>query len=256
MSYVDSLSRIVKHIEKHHPELLGGLRTNETNFIKDGLGFQAVSSYRKDYKCELAALCDKYGSDKGEIRSSRHPYPWASHSYSDYYRRIWGHCRAAVKRVFECGLGTNNPNLPSSMGASGKPGASLRVWRDYFPNAQIYGADIDREILFAEDRITTFYIDQLNPSPIKKCWAEINESNFDVMIDDGLHKFEAASCLFLNSAQMLSQSGVYVIEDVALQDMHRYVDFFADKEFLVDYISMHRPNISTRDNNLVVIRKT
>ena len=49
----------------------------------------------------------------------------------------------------------------------GKPGASLRVWRDYFPNAIIYGADIDKDILFAEERIKTFYIDQLDPVAIK-----------------------------------------------------------------------------------------
>ena len=35
-----------------------------------------------------------------------------------------------------------------NMTASGKPGASLRVWRDYFNNAQVIGADIDKRILF------------------------------------------------------------------------------------------------------------
>jgi len=255
VSYKNSLSVILKHIERHHPELVGELDANEADFLKNGLSFRAVASYRKDYKCELATLCDKYGSDKGEIRSSGHPYPWPSHSYSDYYRRIWGHCRMAVKRVFECGLGTNNPHLASSMGASGKPGASLRVWRDYFPNAQIYGADIDRDILFSEDRIKTFYIDQLNPSAIRKCWTEVGESSFDFIIDDGLHRFEAGSCLFSNSVEMLSENGIYVIEDVTSEDVGRYVQFFNNGNFLVDYISMYRPNISLGDNNLVVIRK-
>ena len=39
--------------------------------------------------------------------------------------------------MFECGLGTNNPNLKSNMTENGIPGASLRVWRDYFFNAKI-----------------------------------------------------------------------------------------------------------------------
>ena len=34
------------------------------------------------------------------------------------------------------------------MGIKGKPGASLRVWKDYFPNANIIGVDIDENILF------------------------------------------------------------------------------------------------------------
>ena len=33
------------------------------------------------------------------------------------------------------------------MTLNGKPGASLKVWKDYFVNAQIFGADIDRNIL-------------------------------------------------------------------------------------------------------------
>jgi hypothetical protein len=76
--------------------------------------------------------------------------------------------RQHIKKFFECGLGTNNPNLLSSMGSMGKPGASLRVWRDYFLNAIIYGADIDKDILFAEEKIKTFYIDQLDSVAIKE----------------------------------------------------------------------------------------
>ncbi len=112
-------------------------------------------------------LCDQYGSDKGSLTDANQSYSWSAHSYADYYTQIFSHCRNSVNKVFECGLGTNNPNLLSSMGINGKPGASLRVWRDYFPNAQIYGADIDTEILFSEERIQTYYIDQLNPVSIQ-----------------------------------------------------------------------------------------
>ena len=31
------------------------------------------------------------------------------------------------------------------MSEDGKPGASLRVWKEYFSNAEIYGADIDKK---------------------------------------------------------------------------------------------------------------
>ena len=33
------------------------------------------------------------------------------------------------------------------MSINGKPGASLRAWRDYFVNSVVYGADIDKNIL-------------------------------------------------------------------------------------------------------------
>ena len=82
------------------------------------------------------------------------------------------------------------------MTASGKPGASLRVWRDYFNNAQVIGADIDKRILFQEDRINTYEVNQLNPTSIKNMWSNIKYDNFDIIIDDGLHTLKAGLTFF------------------------------------------------------------
>lgn len=219
------------------------------------LDYRMVSYYAKNPTCEISRLCDLYGSDKGELRKDGHPYPWPSHTYADFYARLFSHCRNGVKLVFECGLGTNNPELPSSMGASGKPGASLRVWRDYFPNARIYGADIDRDILFEEDRIQTFYIDQLDPVAIKDYWGKVGTKDFDFMIDDGLHTFQAGTTLFLHSIDKLAENGVYIIEDVGSADLLLYLDFFRDKNFAVEFICLHRPSSGLVDNSLISIRR-
>ena len=72
------------------------------------------------------------------------------------------------------------------MGISAKPGASLRVWRDYFPGANIFGADIDQDILFSENRVETFYLDQTSKESIDAMWRAIKISDFDLIIDDGL----------------------------------------------------------------------
>ena len=56
------------------------------------------------------------------------------------------------------------------MGLSGRPWACVRGWRDLSPNALVYGADIDRNILFEEDRIKTFYCDQLDENAIRALW--------------------------------------------------------------------------------------
>lgn len=76
------------------------------------------------------------------------------------------------------------------------------------------------------------------------------------MIDDGLHTFEAGSSLFVNSIGKLAPAGVYVIEDVSIPDLTCYRKFFDDKEFLVDYVSLFRPNLVLGNNNLVVIRRS
>jgi hypothetical protein len=141
------------------------------------------------------------------------------------------------------------------MGVNGKPGASLRVWKDYFPNATIYGADIDKDVLFEEPRIKTYYVDQLDPESIGEMWSEVGIKDFDFMIDDGLHTFEAGSTLFSNSISMLSKDGVYVIEDVSGPDLREYDKFFIDLDYRVEFISLHRVGMALGNNSLVVIRK-
>lgn len=222
--------------------------------LESGLSYR-FTVYHKKGRDLVTELCDKYGSDKGSMRDSGHPYPWLPHTYADLYSRLFSHCRLKVRKVFECGLGTNNPSLASSMGVSGKPGASLRVWRDYFPNAMVYGADIDRQILFAEERIKTYYIDQLDPRVIGDFWRQVGEKDFDFMLDDGLHTFEAGTCLFQHSIDRLAPDGIYVIEDVSVSDLLRYERYFRPSAYSVDYVTMYRPNADLADNNLVVVRR-
>ena len=95
-------------------------------------------------------------------------------------------------------------NVPSNMGPNGRPGASLYGWSEFFFNSDIFGADIDTEILFNTDKIKTFYCDQTNPHIIKYMWNEPKlQENFDVIIEDGLHTFNANVCFFENSIHKL-----------------------------------------------------
>lgn len=164
-----------------------------------------------DPKCtnELCDIMFGFGSDKGK------PDNTGWHNYTTYYHEVFKNVRTKKLRVFEVGLGTNNTSVPSNMGVHGKPGASLRGWKVYFPNSEIFGADIDSGVLFAEDRISTFYCDQTDPKCIHDMWSkpELSEG-FDIIIDDGLHTFDANKCLFENSIHKLNVGGVYIIEDI------------------------------------------
>jgi len=211
---------------------------------------------RSSTKNEISILCDLYGSDKGSTFGGGNPhYKWTSHTYTTIYEYLFNSIRNDVRNVFECGLGTNNQNINNNMGADGKPGASLRVWRDYFPNADIFGADIDKEILFTENRIQTDFIDQTNPNDIKAFFAKFNKNTFDIMIDDGLHTFEAATTLLENSIEYLKDNGLYIIEDLYLQDIQRFKEYQKNNTTLnIRYWLM-----STKerlDNNLIVITHT
>jgi hypothetical protein len=227
----------------------------DTLMVQHSFEYQFVVSYNKHPQTLLSDLCDKYGSDKGSAKTSGHPYPWHPHTYTDFYSRLFDHCRLDVKKVFECGLGTNDPSLLSSMGEHGKPGASLRVWRDYFPNAQIYGADIDKHILFSEHRITTFFVDQTSPSTIGTLWDNAAVSDFDFMIDDGLHTFEAGVCLFEHSFSKLATGGIYVIEDVKSRDLPLFQEYFSRTSYNVEFVNLSRRNTRIPWNSLIVVRQ-
>ena len=122
---------------------------------------------------KLKDLMDFYGSDKGGKNNH--------HNYTHFYSQIFYNKKEKIKNFLEIGLGTNNVEVPSNMGNQGKPLASLRAWRDYFINANIYGADIDKGILKNEERITTFFVDQTKPETIIKMFKDIGVAKFDVI---------------------------------------------------------------------------
>ena len=147
-----------------------------------------------------------------------------------------------------------NPNLASNMTETGMPGASLRVWKDYFRNAKIYGGDIDKDILFEEGRIKTFYVDQLDTSSINSMWKNINLEDFDIIIDDGLHTPEANLNFFFNSFDKLKNNGIYIIEDVK----NKHLSYIQEKlkDYDTEIVSLSNKFINAYGSNLIVIRKT
>lgn len=180
---------------------------------------------------DLCLIMETCGSDKGGTTN-----PW--HNYTKYYSKLFNERKDTIQNVFELGLGTTNPAFPANMGPYGKPGASLRGWKTYFKNANIYGADIDRQVLFTEERIQTFFCDQTNPIIIKQMWNSVPESLlFDVIVDDGYHEFNANVCFFENSIYKLNNEGVYIIEDI----LKKYIPLFEQKikEWTAKY-----PNLS------------
>jgi len=200
----------------------------------------------------LCITMEKYGSDKGSTRPSHHNYTRLYHSLFN------SHINSGM-RIFELGIGTNNVNLPSNMGKNGRPGASLRAWSEYFPNSQIFGADIDRDILFQESRIKTFYCNQLDKLSIKEMWdhSDLND-NFDIIIEDGLHTFDANVCFFENSIHKVKTGGLYIIEDVIVHNLHLYQakieqwkSIYPDLSFRIKNISNERNNF---DNCLIIIQ--
>ncbi|MFM8982728.1 MAG: hypothetical protein ACKOLA_07445, partial [Spartobacteria bacterium] len=141
-----------------------------------------------------------------------------------YYHSLFSDIREAVDSVFEFGIGSTRPEIRHNMGASGKPGASLRGWRDYFPNANIYAADIDKGILEPDYRIFKFFCDQTDETSIDALWRmpELEGRTFDIMIEDGLHVFEAQLLFMKKSLHKVRRGGYYICEDIPDADFEKW----------------------------------
>ena len=195
---------------------------------------------------KLTELMNYYGSDKGNKNNH--------HNYSEYYSELFFNKRKEVKNFLEIGLGTNDTNIASNMGENGSPLASLKAWRDFFENANIYGADIDKKILKNENKIKTFYVDQTNPKTIEVMFKNIGVDKFDIILEDGLHEYNANICFFENSINYLSDNGIYIIEDVYFKDKIKFINYFEKTNYNYSIVDIyHEKNIA--NNCLVVVRK-
>ena len=66
---------------------------------------------------------------------------------------------------------------------------------------------------------------------------------------------DASHTLFVQSIDKLSIDGVYIIEDVAINDLIKYKKFFSNSEYEGVYVLINRPDLPLSDHSLVVIRK-
>ena len=170
-----------------------------------GFKMQSADNFNsnRNFAEELGLLFNNYGSDKN------------NHGYEYVYGEVVSQFSKDAKlNVLEIGLGTNNPNLISTMGTSGRPGASIRAFRDFLPNSNIYGADIDEDILFRESRIATAKVDQTDLDSFEKMTRELNCYEFDIVIDDGLHAVEANINTLIFGLKSIRKNGWIIIEDI------------------------------------------
>lgn len=230
-----------------HPTVRGfGKLGDRSELVRDIQGVNVTKPTR------MCRVMTRHESDKGR----------RGHNYTTVYAVLLEKYFNRPNRIFELGLGSNNPQLVSSMGVAGTPGASLRGWRQLFPNSLIYGADIDPASLFESDRIKTYYCDQLDSSAIRELWSRPELADgMDIIIEDGLHTFEANMSFLEGSIQHVRPGGLYIVEDIMTTCTNAWYDKlenaystrFSDFEFA--FVSL--PNRHNGfDNNLLIARRS
>ena len=146
----------------------------------------------------LCDLADKYGTNKGEL------------GYTQHYWEILGGI-PTPKRILELGIGG-----PGLSGGPSEWGASLYMWQEFFPDAEIFAIDHLRELLINEGHITSFQADIYDPSTLVRV-AEIVDGRFDLIVDDAVHDPMPQITAYVTLRPYLTPDGVYVIEDVCAE---------------------------------------
>lgn len=140
----------------------------------------------------LDELALKYGTDKSSD----------FHNYTDIYYRFFNDKKNDVHNVLELGVFHGN---------------SLRMWRDFFKNAEIYGIDINASCMFEEERIKVIIGNQTDEDLL------INlPDNFDIIIDDAGHHSNEQIKSFEYLFSKLKSGGMYVVEDVCCSYWSEY----------------------------------
>lgn len=134
----------------------------------------------------LGELARKYGPTK------------QLHNYLVYYWMHFRDIRFDVRKVVEIGVQTDR---------------SIRMWEEFFPNATIYGVDIDPKCKqFEGGRRKILIGDQADE---RFCARLIEETGgaIDIVIDDGSHLVEHQLKSFGLLFPAMSDHGIYVVED-------------------------------------------
>ncbi len=91
-------------------------------------------------------------------------------------------------------------------------GASLRMWREYFPNAEIHGVDLDIERCGEIEGVTLHRLDANDTAGLAKLSNE--HGPWDLIIDDASHTMKHQQSTFITLWPHVKPDGFHVIEDI------------------------------------------
>lgn len=212
-------------------------------FKKHGVNNMVSIASFAGHHTDLHKLCQKYGTDKGHTDITTHNFGkrrGCTHDYASVYDLLFSQSRNNIKHLLECGIATLDRRGRSNPKESNENslGPSLRMWREYFAKATITGIDIDLNCLFTDERIETYQCDQTNSQSIKQFLNQIPDRKFDIVIDDGLHEYQAGITLFENVVDRLTDYGIYVIEDIRQHHVWQYAEYFKNKNYATRFFFM------------------
>jgi len=188
----------------------------------------------------LESLFTRFGTDKGT---------WG---YTAYYATAMEARRFDVKAVLEVGI-CGYRDIPNNV-----VGASLFVWREYFPNAEIYGIDNDSRFIFNDQpRIHTALADAYDVASLSMALIDFNVGRpFDMIVDDAVHDPEPQLHLANMLTPALAKGGRYFIEEACPYKLNEpYENWLSHRINLAGEITGIHACVTPKPEELMILIK-
>ena len=169
------------------------------------------------------------------------------HSYLPLYQNLLISKQQTAKNVLEVGIAN---------------GGSIKLWSDFFTNANVYGLDImnmdnvwegikNNEKIILHTSTDAYNTDFFNTHFLNK------NIKCDFMLDDGPHSLESMKQFIKLYSQIMTDDGILIIEDVQSWD---WIDILINEvpENLKQFIKVYdlRPNKNRYDDIVFTIDKS
>jgi len=153
----------------------------------------------------LSEIAQAYGTDKGPLENG----------YTLVYDMLLSPMRSLPINLMEIGLARGGPEVGGSADREVMDIPSVRMWRDFLPQAHIYGVDISDFSAFQKDWFTFFRADCGAPDQLRAIGDK--GVTLDVIIDDGSHASFHQKTTFLELFPRLKPGGLFFVEDLNWQ---------------------------------------
>ena len=189
---------------------------------------------------DLCSIGEKYGTDKSPL-----VFNMGNHSYTPFYNFLFSHIRHKDIVFGEIGIYKN---------------ASMKMWREYFSQATLYGWDCKIEDC-TEDRYAHDFVESAKNDNLHNVHYDyinvrdeqsINEAfqktgvKFDVIIDDASHEFWDQMKVISNVYKYLNPGGILILEDVTYR-MYSYGETL--EQFNIDRYYSNITQVKTYGSN-------
>lgn len=170
----------------------------------------------KRHSWTLRKIANEFNTDKGTIY-------YNTHAYADVYETFLAPMRNKPIKLLEIGLLRHDVQARNPGGPYDDV-PSLRMWRRYLRNAQIYGMDVsDFSTTPAIPGVTIVHGDMGSISDVERL-LHISNGNFDVIIDDASHASHHQQTALKLLYPHLQSGGLYFIEDLHHQPPNLEID--------------------------------